>query len=625
MQQNWEQSVQTSPSLEVSFLSVGYYLSTLSQHFPKDGEASEIVKESLTVLTQINSTLQETSKNSENLKKLKEQFSCNLNSIKAYLTDKNSDHFIELKDVFQRIENSLNSQDFPESASEDFIVYEQETSTGNQYLHSMGFDRIVNMINAASMHEPEWMSRTGTLMVLDNNPNTSQALMRRLTREGHRVINAETESQAMDCLRTQSIETILVDYLMFKDSLYDFLKKIEEDPHIGYIPIIIIGPPENMEVMQQITESGVGDYLAKPVNPALLKMRVHAVLEKKYAFEQRVIRSQEMQRTRRELEAAIQDLPDGFAIFDQGNRLVMHNDKLFEFYPHLKNQEVMNRGGLTFEKFMEANISAGIYLFENKEKDSSRHWIEDKKANFLLPACQWEESLINGMTLGITTYRTPDGGGALVAKDISKDKAQHQDLTFLAYHDSLTGLPNRKAFHQKLNQSILNYNEAEDKLLAVLFLDLDGFKVINDSYGHEMGDWLLNQVSQRLRRCVRGDDVLARFGGDEFCITLNHASNRIKVEMVASRILKSISEPFIRNDISMTIGVSIGIGVYSVGVDSESLLKEADSAMYAVKQDGKGKFCFYDDIREEKSSIKPEPAKAQEDGQQNADGPQEIS
>lgn len=630
MQQNWGQSEQTllppeNKALEASFLSIGYYLSTLRQHFPEECEASEIVNDSLSILTQINSTLHETSKNSDHLRKLKEKFSHNLTNIKAYLAEHNADHLIQLKDVFQKIERSLKNKSLPGEDLAAFSADARETSTGNQYLHSMGFDRIVNMINAASIHEPEWMSRTGTLMVLDNNPNTSQALMRRLTREGHTVINAENESQAMECLRTQSIETILVDYLMFKDTLYEFLKKIEEDPNIGYIPIIIIGPPENMEVMQQITESGVGDYLAKPVNPALLKMRVHAVLEKKYAFEQRLIRTQEMHRTRQELEAAIQDLPDGFAIFDQDNHLVMHNDKLFEFYPHLKNQEEMIRGGLTFEKFLEANIAAGIYLFENKEMDASRHWLEDKKANFILPACQWEESLTNGLTLGITTYRTPDGGGALVAKDISQDKAQHQDLTFLAYHDSLTGLPNRKAFYQKLNQSIINYSDAEEKILVVLFLDLDGFKVINDSYGHEMGDWLLNQVSQRLRRCVRGDDVLARFGGDEFCITLNHASNRIKVEMVAARILKSISEPFIRNDVTMSVGVSIGIGVYAVGEDSESLLKQADAAMYTVKQEGKGKFRFYDEISKEGLFNKPEPAKAQENWQQNAGGPQEIS
>lgn len=601
MQQSFGQAKQIkglgeNKALEASFLSIGYYLSMLRQHFPENCEASEIVTDSLRVLTQINSALNETSKNAEHLKDLKEKFSHNLNSIKSYLIEQTPAHLEELKDVFQRIDDSLKDKFFPTVNALAFLWDVQEMSTGNQYLHSMGFDRIVNMINAASTYEPEWMSRTGTLMVLDDNPNTSQALMRRLTREGHTIISAENEFQAMECLRNHSIETILVDYMMFKDSLFAFLKKIEEDLSMGYTPIIIIGPPENMEVMQHITDSGVADYLAKPVNPALLKMRVQASLEKRYAFEQRIIRSQEMQRTRRELEAAIQDLPDGFAIFDQDNHLVMHNDKLFEFYPHLKNQEAMIRGGLTFEKFLEANISAGIYLFKNKEKEESRQWLEDKKASFILPACQWEETLANGLTLGITTYRTPDGGGALVAKDISKDKAQHQDLTFLAYHDSLTGLPNRKAFHQRLNQSILNFQEKENKVLAVLFLDLDGFKIINDSYGHEMGDWLLNQVAQRLRRCVRGDDVLARFGGDEFCITLNHASNRTKVEMVAARILKSVSELYIRNDISMTIGVSIGISVYSVGEDSESLLKQADAAMYTVKQDGKGKYRFYDEI-----------------------------
>jgi diguanylate cyclase (GGDEF)-like protein len=161
----------------------------------------------------------------------------------------------------------------------------------------------------------------------------------------------------------------------------------------------------------------------------------------------------------------------------------------------------------------------------------------------------------------------------------------------------LTGLLNRKAFYHKLSQCILKASSSKDQLLAVLFLDLDGFKVINDSYGHEMGDWLLNQVGQRLRRCLRGDDMLARFGGDEFCIILNHAANRPKVKMVATRILKSISDPYIRDGISMRVGASIGISIYSLGMDdSEILLKEADAAMYAVKQSGKGRFCFYDEI-----------------------------
>jgi CheY-like chemotaxis protein len=482
MQQNQRQSLPGICSLgprvlRTPFRGAGTYLTTLSQQCPKGSIASKSARESLAVLKKIDSTLKAAAKNNDDLEELKRQFSHNLKKIKAYLTEHTDDQFFELRSVFYKLENSLQGQPM-------FETDEPMNSAGTQYLHSMGFDQIVHMINAASVHEPEWMSRTGALLVLDNNPNTSQALMRRLTREGHTVLNAEDEYQALAYLQSHAVETMLIDYLVFKETLYDFLKKIEKDPHIGYVPVIVIGAPEKAEVLQQITESGVGDYLAKPVNPALLKMRVHAVLEKKYAFEQRVKRSQEMQRTRRELEAAIQNLPDGFAIFDQDNRLVMHNDKLFDFYPHLKNREEMLRGGLTFQKLLEANMAVGIYLFDDTQKVISRQWIEEKEANFLLPASQWEESLTSGIVLGITTYRTPDGGGALVAKDISKDKARHQDLTFLAYHDSLTGLPNRKAFHQKLTQSILAMQESGKGLLAVLFLDLDGFKVINDSWGH---------------------------------------------------------------------------------------------------------------------------------------------
>lgn len=622
MQQNKEKIEQNVipanfPALKRVPEETAYYLATLCQQLPKGSTASESAMDSLDILKKIDLILEAAKKNTEQLEGLKKQFSRDMKIMQAFLESQKSDQPTELEDIFKKLERSLKDQSLLQLDNND-------VSTGSQYLHSMGFDQIVNMINAASIHEPEWMSRTGTLLIIDNNPNTSQALLRRLSREGHTVLLAENEDQAIDALTSHPVETLLIDYMVLKDNLYDFLRKLESEHNIGYIPIIIIGAPESTDVMQKLAEAGIGDYLAKPVNPALLKMRVHAVLEKKYAFEQRVKRSQEMQRTRQELEAAIQDLPDGFAIFDQDNRLVMHNDKLFEFYPQLINRSEMIRGGLTFDKLLEANLAAGAYLFE--DLDTSRQWIDEKKANFLLPASQWEESLSSGLVLGITTYRTPDGGGALVAKDISKDKAQHQDLTFLAYHDSLTGLPNRKAFYQKLTQSILNAKDLKDQLLAVLFLDLDGFKVVNDTYGHEMGDWLLNQVGQRLRRCVRGDDMLARFGGDEFCVILNHAANRAKVKMVANRILTTLSEPYIRDGITLHIGVSIGIGIYSAEIeDSESLLKQADEAMYSVKQSGKGQFCFFDELVKSKSSVEPNPTENQENWQQDSHGPGKIA
>ncbi|MBX9804710.1 MAG: diguanylate cyclase [Alphaproteobacteria bacterium] len=617
MQQNQEPSKDIMSS--ASYQSVGSQLTALCQGLPVGTAAFEAAQNSFKLFNKLMGTFKSTEKNKALLKDLEKQILICLVNIKKYLEVQKDDRFFALKSILENLEMQFQ---YPRVGDLDTTTL----STGSQYLHSMGFDQIVNMINAAYVQEPEWMTRKGTLLVLDSNPNTSQALMRRLTREGHTVFNAEDEVQAFECLRTQEIETILVDYQSFKDGIYEFFKGIENDPNIGYIPIILIGAPENAQVMEQILESGIGDYVAKPVNPVLLKMRVHAVLEKKYAYELRVKRSQDILRTRKELEAAIQDLPYGFAVFDQDNHMVMHNDKLFEFYPHLTNRNEIIRGGLTFEKFLETNVAAGIYLFQDNKAETSRHWLEEKEASFLLPSSQWEEMLACGLILGVTTYRTPDGGGALVVKDISKDKAQEKDLTFLAYHDSLTGLPNRKSFHQKLTQSIHNATMAKKHLLALLFLDLDRFKDVNDTHGHEMGDWLLNQVGLRLRRCIRGDDTLARFGGDEFCIILNQAQSRSKVKMVATRILKSISAPYIRNDISMSVGVSIGIGLYSLGDhDSESLLKEADAAMYAVKQTGKGQFRFYDETQKEKRSRKPKPTKSPENWQQDGSGPNEIA
>lgn len=466
------------------------------------------------------------------------------------------------------------------------------------YLPFIELDRIMDMMSVTTTHEPEWMNRTGTILILDNNPNTTQALCYRLTHNGHTVHCLEDSAEMFTCLTEHAIEILFIDYLTVQDCLLKLLSQLQENSLISYIPIIIIGSPENSMMISKIAEFGIGDYLARPLNPALLKIRVQMALEKKNAFEQRAIRLEKMRQTRHELEVAIQNLPDGFAIFDQNDFLIMHNRAFLNFYPHFENHELFKSGTLTFENFLKINQEEGLYLF-HKGKNDQTVWIEEKILNFRQPTFQWEESLVNGKTLSMTTYRTPEGRSALIVKDISQDKLNHQDLVFLAYHDALTGLLNRESFQQKLNHALTRYPTSTDETLAILFLDLDGFKKINDSHGHEMGDWLLKQVGQRLRRCLRHHDSLARFGGDEFCILLTKITNFKKIESVALRILKIISKPFVRNNCVLKIQVSIGISIYAPGITSESLLQQADTAMYTVKQSHKNNFCFYHQIPKE--------------------------
>lgn len=163
-----------------------------------------------------------------------------------------------------------------------------------------------------------------------------------------------------------------------------------------------------------------------------------------------------------------------------------------------------------------------------------------------------------------------------------------------AHIDPLTHLPNRRLLTEVLELAIKKAKMKPDAMFAVLFLDLDGFKHVNDTYGHGTGDWLLKTVAQRLRQTVRSCDTIARLGGDEFVILLSGIKDVHNVMSISEKIIKQINEPFVYNDNSIYIGTSIGISMCSTHKcsDVSELLKKADEAMYVAKQSGKNQFKF---------------------------------
>ncbi len=176
----------------------------------------------------------------------------------------------------------------------------------------------------------------------------------------------------------------------------------------------------------------------------------------------------------------------------------------------------------------------------------------------------------------------------------SNKELRHQEdhLRYIAYHDALTGLPNRKAFTEELHESLC-WAQNGDYLLALLFVDLDGFKQVNDSLGHEMGDLLLVTVGQRLNNCLRGSDTVSRLGGDEFTIILRRIPNPQVAAKIADKILTSLTEPITLEGHSAKVSASIGISIYPyTAYNSETLLKQADTAMYRAKHLGKNRYEF---------------------------------
>ncbi len=175
-------------------------------------------------------------------------------------------------------------------------------------------------------------------------------------------------------------------------------------------------------------------------------------------------------------------------------------------------------------------------------------------------------------------------------QEVTERRKAQEEITYLAYHDHLTGLPNRIHFSEHLNHGI-QLTKRMGKLLAILFLDLDGFKMINDTIGHMAGDMLLVEVSKRLKATLRQSDTIARLGGDEFIVMVENVSNLDAIRAIADKILDSFRTPFILNNQECFISTSIGVAVCPPdGEDSETLIKNADIAMYRAKEKGKNQY-----------------------------------
>ena len=195
-----------------------------------------------------------------------------------------------------------------------------------------------------------------------------------------------------------------------------------------------------------------------------------------------------------------------------------------------------------------------------------------------------ELGLRNGRYYSQTKKLFPDGSLVFIMEDITERRMKEEQIAYMAYHDPLTGLGNRVMFNERL-ESAISLAQRHDQTGAILLCDLDGFKEVNDTYGHLIGDQLLIAVGERLKAQIRSSDAVARLGGDEFAIILTSIEHPGDVEKVAQKINASCCEPFSIDGQTVTIGASIGVAVFPCdGFHYETLLSIADQAMYRNKK-----------------------------------------
>jgi diguanylate cyclase (GGDEF)-like protein/PAS domain S-box-containing protein len=337
-----------------------------------------------------------------------------------------------------------------------------------------------------------------------------------------------------------------------------------------------------------------------PIVPPLVTMTASAIVI--IAHIARV--QEELRRSKEFLNTIINTIPDPIFVKDQRYRWVVLNEAFSRFlgYPlaeliEQSDYDVFPKAEADIFRQQDDTVFRTERDCHNEEAFTDRngftHYIETKRS---LHKDAAGNRFLVGIIRDITERKRMEDDLKRTTAELVQSNAELQrsatQLNHVANHDSLTGVPNRKLFHERLEQAIA-WAQEQDQVVALLFLDLDGFKQINDTKGHNVGDLLLKAVARRLTGCLRGSDTVARLGGDEFTVILPGIPSAQDASRVATKLLTTISKPFELDGHLISITSSVGISLYPhQASDLDTLLKEADNAMYRAKQAGKGRYEF---------------------------------
>jgi diguanylate cyclase (GGDEF)-like protein len=287
--------------------------------------------------------------------------------------------------------------------------------------------------------------------------------------------------------------------------------------------------------------------------------------------------------TNERFKAALTHMSHGLSMFDGEGRLVVNNGRFTEMYDI--SPEAM-KSGSTFLDFLKYRALQGYVQGDpltHCEKLQENLKLGEPEAQ-VLPAS-------SGRSIAVISNPLPNGGWVSTHEDITEKLAAQGKISHMALHDALTNLPNRVLLRERMEGHLLG----RDQKVAVLCLDLDGFKVVNDTLGHPLGDKLLKEVAARTRKCLRDGDTLARLGGDEFVILQTQVNQAEDASTLATRVVQEIGIPFDLDGHQVTIGVSLGIAVApGDAAGADELLRNADMALYRAKSDGRNTYRFFE-------------------------------
>lgn len=430
------------------------------------------------------------------------------------------------------------------------------------------------------MPEPDNVSGNirPAILVVDDDQLMRVMLRDTLTTAGFDVTLAEDGDIALHLFTSSRPDLVLLDLVMPGKDGCETCRDLRTLPKGQHTHVLMMTCLDNADSIHHAFEAGATDFIAKPLNPELLVHRVRYMLR----ASQSVSRLAENQARLEMLKVAVDTLPIGITFSDVNGIIIYSNPAEAQMHGY----EVSELIGKEARKFSTSDRSRPMNAEQLREYGVWRRESVNIRKNGEKFAAQ----------LTSIPVRDSDAsylGIIATCEDISHRKAAEEKIHQLAYYDVVTGLPNRSMFLERLHQTLSHAQRDRDKV-NLIFLDLDNFKDVNDTQGHDVGDKLLRSVAERLSACLRDSDVLARLGGDEFVVVCPSVDTQESVATVVQRLLAIFTDPFEIEGRQLYTSASIGIAVYpDDSLDASTLFRCADTAMYQAKSDGRAQFRFF--------------------------------
>jgi diguanylate cyclase (GGDEF)-like protein/PAS domain S-box-containing protein len=439
---------------------------------------------------------------------------------------------------------------------------------------------------------------SGSILIVDDKPELLDSLYQLILLNGYEADKALGGEQALDALSRKGYDVVLLDLIMPGVSGHDVLDYASRESLA--CKIIVVSGDSSFSGVKHALHCGAFDFVKKPYEAGELISTMETALRQckleseNHVMEEKLKESEELHRF------IVNNSPDLVYMLDRNGCFTFVNDRVESLLGFHKEELI---GRHYSEIVDEDHLEAARNVFNERRSGERAVTNIELKFKSRLPRqgprlfhaqSIWMELTAEGV-YSDNNERTRENfvGTYGTARDISERKEARDLINFQAYHDLLTHLPNRVLLRDRLQVAIAQARRNKRRL-AVMFLDLDRFKLVNDTLGHSMGDRLLKAVANRLQSCLRRGDTLARFGGDEFTLLLPEVRTKDDVVVIAGKILDRLNAPFVIDGHELFVGASIGISIYpEAGESEEALIQNADIAMYQVKGRGKNGYQFF--------------------------------